>query len=565
MARSRNYTFSEKRNGAGPEWAAVISLVILGLVYYLPMFAMEGIVSSDDTTFHIGRLVGLSNVWSSPVNFNSFGGNGLMVNIFYPWLTMYPMQLLYRLSGSYVTAYKLYYTLLTVATLLVAYCSMKRIAGNRAGAYAFAVLYTYSSYRYADIFNRGSLGEAIALTFLPLVLLGIYRVCSDEYDRWPSLAAGMTLIAYSHVLTLLMSAAFVGIIYIATLAFQDERKKRFMALVKAAVLSIGLSAAMMVPMLEQYMKNELFTPGGSGDKMASSAYSPAEIIRFTLVNNPEGRGIGILGAAAALAACVLLVIRAFGAGRSERSGRRLSFSLILMIAGALLFVCTSDILPWHYLGESTPVSTIQFAWRLNAYPVLSFTAAFAVLISEACEGSRRVSAAVLAIVIVAAAGLHGFNLFTHNGIYVDKDPITEADIAKWPSGNVDYAPLRASEYKEARGKSMEYMYIDGEETEKSPRTEDSGTRYIQTAVTLEDGAALDIPVFRYYGERVLLNGEEAAAEMSERGTTQLTLPKAGTYTVEISYKYTVAARAAWLFSIIVLIYGTILVARKSRR
>ena len=85
--------YPQQNNSAGMKWLIVLSLLILGAAYCLPLFAMPGIHKVDDTTFHVGRLVGLSNVFASPVNFNSFGKNGLMVNIFYPWLTMYPMQL----------------------------------------------------------------------------------------------------------------------------------------------------------------------------------------------------------------------------------------------------------------------------------------------------------------------------------------------------------------------------------------------------------------------------------------------------------------------------------------
>ena len=138
-------------------------------------------------------------------------------------------------------------------------------------------------------------------------------------------------------------------------------------------------------------------------------------------------------------------------------------------------------------------------------------------------------------------------------------------MAGWPSGNVDYAPLKAWEYRESHGKTMGYLYVDGQEIEKTPSVKDSGTVYIQELDVPRDGAEADIPVFRYYGQKVLLNGEPAEAEMSGRGTTAIGKLPAGKAVIEISYRYTALARASWLFSIIVLMYATISGALKRKK
>lgn len=541
-------------------WLIVLSLVILGVIYYLPMFSIKGITVCDDTTFHLGRLVGLGNVWSSPVNFDNFGNNGMMVNIFYPWLTMYPMRIIYGITGSYVVSYKLYQTLLSIMTLLVAYFSMCGISKSRISGCIFAVLYTFSSYRYADIFNRDSLGEAIALTFLPLMLLGVYKICLDDYEEWRKLAAGMTLIAYSHMLSLCMAAGFVGVIYIITLAVQDRRGQRLASMVKAACLSVGMSLAMIVPMLEQYKKNELFTPEGSGDTLSGSAYSLGEVINFSIQNNPAGRGIGILALAAVMISIALLVFRFVSAhGRIETDER---FAVLLMLVGVIIFFCTTDMLPWQRIGDSTPVSTLQFVWRLNAYPILAFTAAFSILVSKTAGSSRAGAVIVIAVIISSSIGIQCYNLYTQKGINTAKELITEEDIAVWPSGNVDYAPYKAKEYRDTNGKTMEYLYINGKEIEESPVTEENGSKYIQKIDASKEMRTVDIPVFRFYGQKVLLNGEPVESKMSARGTTEISVTEGETCTVEISYKYTLLAKASWIMSMAVFISAIISIIYK---
>lgn len=553
--------YPQQNNSAGMKWLIVISLLILGAAYCLPLFAMPGIHKVDDTTFHVGRLVGLSNVFASPVNFGSFGKNGLMVNIFYPWLTMYPMQLLYMLTGSYVLAYKLYYVLLSVVTIFISYWSMLKMSKNRAAAYVFALLYTFSSYRFADVFNRAALGESIALAFLPLVLLGIYKVCFENYREWRPLAAGMTLIAYSHMLSLVMSAAFTGILFIAGLITQDSRGKRIAAMVKAACLSVALSAAALLPMVEQMLRNDLFTPTADGSIMSKSAYSLEEIIKFTLTNNAAGRGVGLLSAIAIAAALLLLIKRIVAARGLPEAGDRLAVWLILI--GAAMFVCTSDMLPWNYLGDSTPLSTIQFVWRMNAYPTLALAGAFSLLLSKAMKSGGR-NAIILMAAVTLLAGLQYGSLYVQNAAIVSHDYIMEDEVAAWPSGNVDYAPYKAWEYREDHPGSMENMIIDGKESAKSPDILKNGSVYSQDLGGSDADRTADIPVFRFRGERVLLNGQPAEAEMSERGTTLVSVPASDSAVITISYAYTLPARAAWAFSAVIFLISLVFAIRSRK-
>ncbi|MCQ2563553.1 MAG: hypothetical protein MJ128_03570 [Mogibacterium sp.] len=540
----------------------VISLIMLGVIYCLPMFMSGGIHKVDDTTFHVGRLVGLSNVWASPVNFNNYGNNGLMVNIFYPWLTMYPMYGIYKITGSYVLAYKLYYTLLTAVTLLIAYCSMHGISKNRAGARTFAVLYAFSSYRYADVYNRDALGESIALAFLPLVLLGIYKVCFENYDEWPKLAAGMTLVAYSHMLSLVMSAAFTGILFLIAIITQGSRGKRFAAMVKAACLSLGLSAAMIVPMMEQLKRNDLFMPSGDGDTMSRSAYSLPEIIRFTLNNNPAGRGVGLLCAAAVAGAVILLVCRTVSTRGHLGSDEIMAIWLLLI--GAVLFIGTSDILPWKMLGDSTPLSTIQFVWRMNAYSTLAFTAAFSILLSKTMNSAPRGAIILLAAVVLVSSGWQYYTLHRHNAEMVSKARIAEEDIAHWASGNVDYTPYQARDYRDAHPDNMEFVFINGEEKEEDPSVEGNGSLYVLNIGGSEEDRTVDVPVFRLYGENVQLNGEPAECRLSERGTAEIKVPASKDAVITISYKYTKMARVAWAFSAVILLLSIVRVLTRQR-
>ena len=534
------------------KWLTAISFVVFGAAYCLPMFASEGIPVCDDTTFHLGRLVGLSNVWISPINFDSFGHNGLMVNVFYPWLTMYPMWIFYKISGSYVVGYKMYYAALSIATLFIAYYSMHGISKSRFGAYLFALLYTFSSYRFADVYNRAALGEAIALTFLPIVLLGIYKIAFENQREWHKLAIGMTLLAYSHVLSLLMSAVFVGVLFLSGLMIQGERMQRLIAMLKAACLSLALSAAMIVPMMEQFIRNDLYTPSASGKVMADSADSIAILIKYSIECNPVGRGIGLTTLVALVLSCLLLAGRT-AAGRKNGEPWN-SFAACLLLTGLVIALCSTSLLPWRDLGDNTPLSTIQFVWRFNAYTTLAFTASFSLLISNTINSSQRNAIITTFIGVVLLSGFQFCSMSVQNNMLISKDKIMESDIATWSSKNVDYAPCEAQEYKVTHGKTMEYIFINNKKIKKSPTIRAEGSHYLQEIEGANENRRIDIPVFKFYNESVLLDGKTADTMISERGTTLIDVPSSETATIEISYKYTMLARMSWIASIVICIW-----------
>ncbi len=159
----------------------------------------------QDSEFHMARVLGLSNVFQSPVNFNAFGHQGNIMNIMYPWQTLYPAYLLYRITGNFTASMYIFYYLLTLATLFISFYTMNAIRREYFSSIIFALVYTFSSYRLTNLVFRSALGEYVAMTFLPLVLLGCYKILCDDYEKYYILSIGMCLIAWSHLLSVAMS------------------------------------------------------------------------------------------------------------------------------------------------------------------------------------------------------------------------------------------------------------------------------------------------------------------------------------------------------------------------
>ena len=75
-----------------------------------------------------------------------------------------------------------------------------------------SAIYTLSAYRIVDVHLRSAMGEFTAMSFIPLVILGIWRIYYDEKEDitgWGCLGVGMTGISLSHLLSLEMISLFL--------------------------------------------------------------------------------------------------------------------------------------------------------------------------------------------------------------------------------------------------------------------------------------------------------------------------------------------------------------------
>ncbi len=521
-----------------------IILCMLGILYYVTRFFMTGIphYKPEDTLFHINRLLGLGNVWTSPVSFDSFAGTGTYVNLFYPWLTMYPMWLFYKLCGSAVVAYKLYYMLLGIVTLLVSYRCMKKIVPDDAASFCFAVLYTFSSYRFANVFRRAALGESIAMTFLPIVLLGMYLIIAEANIRWRTLSIGIALIAYTHILSILLTGVAIVLLILVSFYWWDRKRERVIALFKAFVASVALSCGALIPFLQASLQNNVYHPAGNMKTLLNHTDSLGKILLNSIRNVPSAHGIGLL-ACIALAGAVLCLCK--GLVRKERERKT---SILLLVFGIVFTVAASSVMPWKLIGRVSVLRIIQFPWRLYAYATLFITASFSIALAFAKEKSKRIFTVVITILAILLIWTSVVRLHPNEHRRITEEYIEESRFPK-----IDYSPQVATDYREQEGNTLDKVLLDGEEIAAERSVSPNGGSYIVVLEEAKANQVLDIPVYWFSTVKVRVNNEEIDTVMSERGTVSLTLPRNGKVTAEVFHKYTGLMYGSWLFSLAILI------------
>ena len=549
----------KNRNDIIKEFFLVLILVLLGILYSFYRIKTPGVphYEPQDTYFHFNRLIGLSNVWHSPVNFNSFGANGTYVNFFYPWLTMYPMWLIYERTESFTYAYEAYYLLLTLVNILISYYVMRKITSDRVASFCFAVLYTYSSYRFVCIYLRESLGECISITILPIVFLGIYNILYADYSKWISLSVGMILLAYSHILSLIITSALIVILALASLIFMNDRINRLKSFIKATVCAMIGSLGFLVPMLQAMHDNDVYHPEGTEKLVLSHLYGFGRILWDSVKNKPVEHTVGLI----MIICFVVSTISVFvNKDIDEQQSRIIK---ILLLFSLILLFCASSLFPWKYICKFPAAIIIQFPWRFHAYTSLFVTAAFSMLMSQVLREKGKVIVPI--VVSVVCIGLFAYSTYClekRNHV-----TITDSSIVRYAYRHKDYSPVKAKEYYDKYGNTLDIFYINGEKAD--PRlsvSEDGGTIYIHFDNSIVN-PEIDVPMYYFSTVRAKVNGEAVNAKMSKRGTVLINAETDKNLDIEIYHEYTPLTYISWivsaLFCVGLLVYGVVTGLKKN--
>ena len=333
-----------------------LAFLVLSLIYIWP-FAHHGIIyGSGDLMFHANRIEELyqdakQGVFIPRISSYAFNQVGSGINFFYPWIFLYPFVFFRMLTNNPIIAFYCGIVLINFLTLWIAYSAMLKFAYSKVRAIIFAIIYTFSSYRLYLVFNQNVLAEVIAFTFIPLVLLGFYEVFFRDDSKWPILALGMTFLIYSHMLTTAFTAIFMLVTLVIFWYFIDEKSERLISAIKAAALSLVLSAFYLIPFIEQTLSNDLVASW----RGLEFAQLPSDVIINSLDNSPY-QFIGFI--------LILTVMLGFVFWKNAGNVEQYAY-----LAGILLVIATTTIIPWDKFLD-TPLSIIQFPYRLNGLATL---------------------------------------------------------------------------------------------------------------------------------------------------------------------------------------------------
>lgn len=537
---------SLKRNASNRLKVFIIALIV-SLIYIIPLLMSNGILYGDDLHFHLNRVLSLATIKESPVNFKAFYKVGQGVDLFYPYLTYYPYYLFYKLTNSLYTGWIIYVYCLSLVTYLISYYSSKGIVANNFSSHIFSIFYVFSAYRLGNIVIRFATGEVIAMTFLPLVFYGLYQIIKGNYRKWYILTFGVTLLIYSHILTAVMTAVLVGLIFLTSIWFQEQKLLRFYNFLISVSSSLALGAMQIFSILEQFSYSKIDTPGGFSLNDSSRTF--AEIFQLSLKNEIKALVPGLL----ILVAFILILLQV-------RKLKKEDFYIIVWVIALLLF--ESKLIVWPS-NASKILDVIQFPWRVN-----SFITLFSTFLASKIFITRRLKSLFKGLIFFGVLiSLTAVNIKSSTDIFKTLShhkPVVVSELSYRNKLNKvlnvialrDYANLSAREKDNIpdTGKKIAHQVIikDSEILLESNFTFKNS--YAQGTILNDTGQEqiVELPFYRYKGQIVTLDGKEVPTILSDSGATTIHFP-AGQHKVKITYEYTPMAKVAHAASIMALL------------
>lgn len=487
----------------------------------------------QDHSFHLSRIMGLNNVWSSPVNFMTYGQNGTAMNLFYPWLTIYPAAIFTKISGSLIWGYNLYYLFLTFVTMLICFYTMLKLKNDRLIAFLFAIVYTFSAYRATDVFYRGAMGEAVSLTLFPIVFLGTYYVLFNDYKKWYWLTIGMTLLVYTHLLSVIMCSIYIGLLSIHMLFKRENIAERIKALILATTTTLVLSLAFFIPFLEQITYVKLKIPK-TGD-LQERALSIGEVLSKGALNDYTYYGLGLI--ILVLAIISLIYLKKF------KNNEKYIFWL-----GCISLIISTKLFPWSLL-QNTPLNIVQFPWRWIAFATLFYAISGSIAFIEMpIFKMNKFLKVFLLFVLVSCTYLISLRtVINFEGNQVFNKANVQQKLINYRHS--DYANEQAIVNMDSVGK---HEFIVNNKPQQLNYTAQASTFSFSYENHENSNAKMAIPIYFYKGQIVKVNGKQVNSELSKWGTTEITLEK-GVSNVVVAYKYTLFSRLSQIISFVAFI------------
>ena len=527
----------------------IFSFAMITILMTYPKIKTGNILVHSDWSFHGQRAeqIFLNLKRGNFLTFiatDAFQHTGVGNFLFYPNVFLYPWAVL-RLFFKPVTAFYCWYGLIMLMTFIIAYFSMKAFSKRRIAAMVFSLSYTLGSYHLS--LSNAIFGEFIAASFLPLAFWAFYEVLFRDDSKWPWLGIGMSLIIYSHVLSVFITSEIMFAIFIMKLIFDKVSKKRFLSLSKALGISVLLTLFITIPYLTDFIGKNV-TSAQPGIIIVNTLMN---VLETSFNNSVSTSGIGL----------ILILTAVFGSIWILKSHSK-TLAAIYVLGISLIIVSTGSF-PWNVLSD-TPLGMIQLTFRYLSYASMFLSVILGLSVNDLYESEtfdttfKRGMVPVLTICIfmLSYVGFHHDSLnalknsqsqFLKNTDTFNQLPdqtfVNNSNydyLLNYPVkyGELDYYPEKARRstgnvsYNETNLSIINNIAVVGrKKIHVSPLCESNKMIY---KLHTRKQADVDLPALRYKGSYAELNGKRTTLINSARGTIKVRTKK-GINTITVGY------------------------------
>jgi len=517
---------------------AVYTVIAYGTSYNHPGY---------DYYFHLKRFEALitslrEGTFPFYSDYTASLGYGYIHRFFYSDIILIPFAPIGMLTGAQA-AYEVMLFVMTILCGLFMYKAVNTVYKDAYIAAIASLLYTFSVYRLTDIYPRSALGEVFAFTFLPIVFWGLYYIIKGDYRKWYVIAAGFSLLIFSHIISTVITFFTVVVLLIVYYKPLIKEPKRIVCLLLAGVVTIAITSSFIFPLFEQlssntflYESNDWSLPART--KLSLPHLTWALFCGFVFPKNMVVTGIGIV-----------LIIPLFARFLVKRKPIGIRSVDIGVFIGLFYILASSSLFPWGRF-PFTLLSFIQYPTRLYLFVTFFFATGVAFYLSNVFHKRRQRQ--VLAVVIIVCTMLTMY-IHSENFRYTHEYYIGETNEKPLP-GNFFY--LNGGEYVPALVGSARYIQSRGDSIISSGGNalgnilkREKGVIDLSVQTQVRD--SLELPLFYYLGYAAELNGEKLPVFQSRNGLVQIAVNESGK--IKIYYAGTPVQKISWYVTIISLL------------
>ena len=546
-----------------------VPLILAGITVAacLPLFS-NYLYFGHDLDYHLQRISAMAAELSYgqfPVRMttDSLNGYGYANSLCYCELFLTLPALLYNAWLPLRTCYQVYIFAVTLSTAIITYCSFGKITASRKLGLLGAALYTLSCYRLVCTYIRASVGEYTAITFLPLVLVGLYNMYTTEKPRfaqWAPMAFGMAALVQCHLLSCELIALLL--VVFCLLRLRDTlRPARLLAWVKAALLAVALSAWYFFPFLISTHEINLMVNGPLIGKIQNQGTYLVQLF------SPFGPGYGgtaggtstdmTLSIGLPLTAGLALILYCLlhrERWQQQAALRRMQWAFGFAV---LALALSLHAFPWdgvqNWLGRAAGkmAGMFQYPWRFLSLATVLLCLASVLAVQLLKEKNARLAkgaAAALAVCALLTAGVVQTQITSDMGelaynVFLSKDPNVSTGVGEYL---IDGTSAYETIWAQPKPGSDDLHLLSYEKR--------GGKAYLEVE---NDGEAADIsvPIFNYghYHAVDEATGEEYPLGTGENARITLNIPAGYTGTIVIAYKAPTYWRGFELVSVLALL------------
>lgn len=532
--------------------------LIVSTLMVFPFIRTGNLEITNDGVFHLQRInevyTNLKNGHFTSIATHTFSRIGLASFEFYPSVFLYPWAAL-RFIFKPVTAFYVGCGILFFITLTIAYFSMMRFSNkNLVRSVSFALIYGLSG-KYLTEFAKFQIGEMIAYSFLPIVFLGFYEIVfSNNSKGIITLAIGLTLVAYSHVLTTYLCIMLMIILFVIALLRNFVDCTKLVSLIKSAVLFLLLAIWQYVPFISNNFSKAIAPPGFSFWPIQAS-----DIWNASWSNNiSSDLSIGI----------ILVIILVFGWIAVNNNREKWIYAL-----GVFICVITTTLFPWRYVAKTALIKLfipLQFSFRFLPLAVLFLSVTGSLMVEKIVKKSKLYIPVLMVIIfgsyvnavkplinniqknnIVFLSNKKNSDFMLPPAIIVNNETYNSIDKYIAPLGSVDYITKAALNNNNYRSIQNHEAIVGGVREKTNARCE---ANKIVFDLYGKKGQKVDLPVIKYNRMMVTINNKNVSSKISYRGSVKIKLLRTGKQIIKVYYKPTVlfyalltVAILSWLF------------------